>query len=497
MRKYSTALFLLYTGHVFAQGPVITGAVTTGNLDTYFGPGTTIFIYGTFAQFAAGRDFTISVGSASGGIQIADNTLFITAQIPVNAAAGLQNLVVTYQGQPSNALPITINSLAPEFAGTSVNILGSSAPPVYSPYQPFADANTNIRITPTNPASRGEPLSVSVFGIGTAAPATATITVGGQSAQTAQYSTANTGSASYDFFVPGTAPLGDDPVVLTIGGVSTAPVNIPVGTTPIIGAILNGANFKSSGVAAPGSIVSVFGASFGTSDNLVAFPATSVNSTSVLFGTTAAPIFALAAKEGQINVQVPAELATSGTVNVTVQTPSGTSAAYTLQLAPSAPGIFFFTDPALPTRKNAVAVIANTSWFAMPTSTAGNLGLATTCKAGATCGQPAHPGDFLQIYTTGLGLSTPNGDPAGAGLASGTLAPASGNPLYLTVATPTVSIGGAQATVLFSGVAPGFAGLYQVDVQIPASVAAGSDVPLQIAMPGGAADTATIAVTTP
>jgi uncharacterized protein (TIGR03437 family) len=51
--------------------------------------------------------------------------------------------------------------------------------------------------------------------------------------------------------------------------------------------------------------------------------------------------------------------------------------------------------------------------------------------------------------------------------------------------------------VLFSGVAPGFAGLYQVDVQIPDSVAVGSDIPLQISMPEGLSDTATIAVSAP
>ena len=497
MRKYLIAIVLLHAGQARAQAPVITGAVTAGDLDTYFGPGTTIYIYGTFAQFAAGRDFTISVGGASGGIQAADNTLFITAQIPINAPAGLQNLVVTYQGQPSNPLPITMNAVAPEFAGVGVTIKGSFTPPVYSPYYPFADANSGTRITPTNPASRGEPLSVTVFGIGSAAPASATITVGGQPAQIAQYSSNNTGSATYYFYVPTNAPLGDDPVVLTIGGVSTKPASIPVGTTPVIGAILNAASFGSTGVAAPGSIISVFGASFGAVDNLVAFPSTSVNSTSVMFGTVAAPIFAMAAEEGQINVQVPAELPSSGTVNVTVKTALGTSAAYTLSLAPAALGIFYFTDPALPTRRNAVAAIANTSWFAMPASMASDLGLPTTCTPGAACGQPAHPGDYLQIYVTGLGLATPNGDTAGAALATGTVAPASGNPLYMTVATPTVSIGGVPATVLFSGVAPGFAGLYQVDVQIPASVAAGSDVPLQISMPGSAVDTATIALGTP
>jgi uncharacterized protein (TIGR03437 family) len=99
----------------------------------------------------------------------------------------------------------------------------------------------------------------------------------------------------------------------------------------------------------------------------------------------------------------------------------------------------------------------------------------------------------LQIYVTGLGKATPGGDPNGAVLPTGTLAPGSGNPLYETVAAPTVMIGGQPAPVLFSGVGPGYNGLYQVDVQIPANITPGSDVPLVITI-AGASDSATVAI---
>jgi uncharacterized protein (TIGR03437 family) len=125
------------------------------------------------------------------------------------------------------------------------------------------------------------------------------------------------------------------------------------------------------------------------------------------------------------------------------------------------------------------------------------MGLPQNCSAlgpGGLCGQPVHAGDYLQIYATGLGKATQNGDPKGLGLVTGTIAPLSGNPLFLTIATPTVTVGGLPAAVLFSGLAPGFTGLYQVDVQIPAGVAAGNDVPLVVSMPGSVADTATIAI---
>jgi uncharacterized protein (TIGR03437 family) len=47
--------------------------------------------------------------------------------------------------------------------------------------------------------------------------------------------------------------------------------------------------------------------------------------------------------------------------------------------------------------------------------------------------------------------------------------------------------------VAFSGIAPGFAGLYQVNVTVPAGVPAGDDIPVTITI-GGASDTATIAI---
>jgi uncharacterized protein (TIGR03437 family) len=265
---------------------------------------------------------------------------------------------------------------------------------------------------------------------------------------------------------------------------------------PIINAVVNGASFHSSAAAAPGSIISVFGTGFGAQDNLAAFPSTSVNGVSVLLGNTPAPIFALAATSGQINVLVPTELPSNGSVNLKVQAASGVSSAQSLNPVPAAPGIFFYTDPLVPTRRNAAAVTANTAWIAMPLSMAPSMGLPTNCSAlgaSAYCVQPAHPGDYLQIYVTGLGGATPNGDPNGAVLPTGSVAPISGNPLFRTLLTPRVTIGGQEAPVLFSGIAPGYAGLYQINVQIPANATPGDDVPMLISM-AGFSDLATIAI---
>jgi uncharacterized protein (TIGR03437 family) len=57
-----------------------------------------------------------------------------------------------------------------------------------------------------------------------------------------------------------------------------------------------------------------------------------------------------------------------------------------------------------------------------------------------------------------------------------------------------VLIGGVAAQVDFSGLAPGFAGLYQVNAVVPQSVTPGSAVSLQITIGAQTSGTVTIAV---
>ena len=81
-------------------------------------------------------------------------------------------------------------------------------------------------------------------------------------------------------------------------------------------------------------------------------------------------------------------------------------------------------------------------------------------------GAPAQPGEFLLILCTGLGPVQPE-------VASGDVAPTA-EPLARTVTLPMVNIAGIAADVTFSGLAPGFVGLYQVNVQVPLGVPAGT-----------------------
>ena len=163
------------------------------------------------------------------------------------------------------------------------------------------------------------------------------------------------------------------------------------------------------------------------------------------------------------------------------------------------PGIFLTTDPSNAKAQIAAAQFANTVWLVVPTSTATALQIPQNCTASkanplSICGQPAAPGDTLVVYLTGLGEATPDGSSSGTPLATGVIAPVSGSPLYETIATPTVQLGGVAVTPLFSGIAPGTAGEYQIDFQVPTGVPEGDAVPLTVAMPGSTTGTATLAI---
>ena len=101
--------------------------------------------------------------------------------------------------------------------------------------------------------------------------------------------------------------------------------------------------------------------------------------------------------------------------------------------------------------------------------------------------RPAARGSVIQIFATGAGETDPP-------LLPGEAAPATGDPLILTRVQPTVTIGGQQARVLFSGMAPGWVGLWQINAEIPESVEPGAAVPLSITADGVTSNTVTIAV---
>jgi uncharacterized protein (TIGR03437 family) len=229
-------------------------------------------------------------------------------------------------------------------------------------------------------------------------------------------------------------------------------------TPPVVpvGAVLNGASFATGAPVAPGSIATVFGAGFGSTTSGV----------TVLIGGIAAPLFAV--YPAQINFQVPWQLSGQTQVPLTVTSGDLTSAPITVTLAPQAPGVFVLNSAG-----QAAALIAGTASIVAP--------------AGSYAGsRAAQQGEYITIYCTGLG--SVSNQPATGAVASST------TPSQTSGPSIAVSIGGISAPVTFSGLAPGFLGLYQVNVQVPSKSPTGPAVPLTISMGGAGSNQATVAI---
>lgn len=223
---------------------------------------------------------------------------------------------------------------------------------------------------------------------------------------------------------------------------------------PTVGSVVNGASFTPS--LAPGCLISIFGTSLAPelagADSLP-LP-TQLAGTSVSIDGAPAPLYFVS--PGQINAQLPFGIATS-TVTLTVTSSSGTSAPYVLAISSSSPGIFSKSQ------NGKGAALAFDGAFH---------------ELGTVGSEP-----FI-LYATGLGATDP---PAIAGEAG-----ASAEPLNRVVGEVEVWVGEAKAQVQYAGLAPGFAGVYQVNVQPPANPASNR---IQMRLSGGQGNPVDVPVT--
>ena len=249
----------------------------------------------------------------------------------------------------------------------------------------------------------------------------------------------------------------------TITGFAADPVINP-------GGLVEAAGYSARFTA--GSIVSLFGANLAsTTSGASTLPLpTSLAGTSVLVNGQAAPLFFVSAT--QINFQLPWETAGQAQASVAVRAGSITSSAQSIPLVASAPGLFATNSAG--TGQGAIQV-ANTLVFA---AAVGSI-------PGAQA-RPANRGEDLSIFCTGLG-SVANRPLSGV---PAPIAP----PLSTTTVMPTVTVGGLQANVTFSGLAPGFVGLYQVNVRVPDNAPSGDSVPVVITVSGAGSNTVTVAI---
>jgi uncharacterized protein (TIGR03437 family) len=114
--------------------------------------------------------------------------------------------------------------------------------------------------------------------------------------------------------------------------------------------------------------------------------------------------------------------------------------------------------------------------------TSAEVTLAVNGVTPVTPEKPAKPNEAIVLFGTGLGLLSP-------ALPTGEAAKNNS-----TSVVPTITIDGNPADVQFSGAAPGFVGLNQVNVKIPAGTRSATDIPVAITIGEKQSNTVTIAV---
>jgi uncharacterized protein (TIGR03437 family) len=531
--------FLLSTNLALGQDPPVVGAVTELSYQeiTKSAPGSEVYLFGSnlvapdtqcestipLAIDDSPCGLTVTIGGKHGAIVFA-NASQATIFLPWDLPLGPTELVATVAGAgSSDPVPLSIQKYAPALLLDQATGNGFLTDADFVNYTPDRRAKAGDHVlafavglgnTENNPPFGDVTPAETIAALGTPRvflKKTPLVKQRGVAQEAGEVEAevlyaVLLPEAANTFQVYFTVPdgvSGNQDVVLQMSdkdgtnAVRSTAATLPVETVLSLNSVVNGASFEQ-GPIAPGSIISAFADAIPTSDNLGVFPASEHEGLSVTFDGEAAPLFHVIASQNQINLLAPNDLAGTGTVNVILKTSGGDTTAFEVQLTEAAPGIFPIHDPGSD-RIYAVATLANTVWLPIPDAVSTALGAPINCEAdginvASTCGQPAKPGDGIQIYATGLGRATPDGDPTGEVLPSDQVAPADGSVLYSTVMKPEVTIGGLPAELIFSGLAPGFAGLDQVNVVVPAGVEAGDEVELKITMPNGASTSALIAI---
>jgi uncharacterized protein (TIGR03437 family) len=214
--------------------------------------------------------------------------------------------------------------------------------------------------------------------------------------------------------------------------------------------VLSAASFAPAGnPVSPGEFVALFGTGLVASNQTGKPPyPTTLNNVTVNINGTKAPIYSVThlPQYDQINCLIP--YGTTGTTGkIVVANGSATSNTVTVPVAATSPGIYSLDQSG---------------------SGAGAIEHANGSIVNAN--NPASAGETVVIYLTGMGAVTPS-------IADGTAS--TGNPLNKTV-QPIVYIADQQANVIFSGLAPGFPGLYQINVTIPMTIQGAGNYPVGI-----------------
>ena len=225
--------------------------------------------------------------------------------------------------------------------------------------------------------------------------------------------------------------------------------------------VVNAASF-ASGPIAPGEIISIFGAGLGPEtpalgvvDSETGRLPTALEGVSVLLDGEPSPL--LYVRETQINAQVPYEIAGRSSVQLAVSYGSIDSPRATLAVSPARPALFLITG-------SRSAIVLNED---------GRLNSAS---------QPARLGESVTLFGTGQGETSP---PSG----TGQMAPVMS---AHRIEEASVMVGGSAAEVVSAGLAPGFAGVFLIQVRIPDTATTGEETPVSVTIQGESSPTGVV-----
>ncbi|MEZ5391890.1 MAG: hypothetical protein R2724_03205 [Bryobacterales bacterium] len=211
-----------------------------------------------------------------------------------------------------------------------------------------------------------------------------------------------------------------------------------------LGAATDGAAFE--GIHAPGGIASLFGVGLSNATEAATslpLPKQLGGVRVIVDGIECALFFV---SPNQINFQFPSRVSAGAFTDVYVLKDGELSDPVTARYRVAAPQIFVDPNTMLPVVTHADGALV-------------------------TPDNPVRGGEAIVVYFTGIGFvsSMPaDGDPA------------TGNPLSQTLFRAAATLGGAETTVLFAGLTPGFVGLAQANLLLPAELPEGGALDLAL-----------------
>ena len=248
--------------------------------------------------------------------------------------------------------------------------------------------------------------------------------------------------------------------------------------------VVSAATYQPSVPVAGGSLAALFGNGLITATattpasktaTSAPWPTDMLNRQLVVNDTTVAPLYYISST--QINFQVPS-LAPNGSDRIAVRLldTGELVAGGTMLVSANAPGFFTSTQNG---QGQAAALNQDT-------------------KINGT-NNPAARGSVIVLYGTGQGQVSPlvpDGVPAPSSPFSNTVAVPTSDGKTCATSQPSmcVAIGTSFGDIQFSGLAPGYIGLWQINVKIPSDVTPGNAVPVRVVINGALSNTVTVAV---